>query len=123
MRAVSQFLAARERPGDAVIYPGSGVPPWYLAYPGGLGRLRDIWMAESGPASGRLYGVRVSTTVLARREQGVCWIWAVELAPPWQDPARYLTPGFRMAGAWQPQPGVRAWLYQRPDCGSPRAVR
>src|SRR5215469_7846007 len=50
MRTVSLFLAARERPGDAVIYPGSGVPPWYLAYPDGLGRLRDIWMAESGPA-------------------------------------------------------------------------
>ena len=37
MRAVSRFIAARERPGDAVIYPGTGIPPWYLAYPDGLG--------------------------------------------------------------------------------------
>lgn len=123
MRGVSQFVAARARPGDAVIYPGSGVPPWYLAYPDGLGRLRDIWMAESGPASGRLYGVRVPASVLARREQGVCRIWAVEVAPPWQDPAPYLTPSFRLAAAWQSQPGVRIWLYQRPGCGSPRAIR
>ena len=94
MRTVSQFLAARERPGDAVIYPGSGVPPWYLAYPDGLGRLRDIWMAESGPTSARLYGVRVSLPVLEQREHGICRIWAVEMAPPWINPAQYLEPGF-----------------------------
>ena len=116
MRQVSQFLAVHERPGDAVIYPGSGVPPWYLAYPDGLGRLRDIWMAESGPASGRLYGVRVTLPVLLQRERGICRIWAVELAPPWSDPAPDLAPAFRLAGTWQPQPGVRLWLYQRPGC-------
>jgi mannosyltransferase len=116
MRAVSQFLAARERPGDAVIYPGSGVPPWYLAYPDGLGRLRDIWMAESGPASARLYGVRVSLPVLEQREHGICRIWAAEMAPPWINPAQYLEPGFLLAGAWQPQPGVQLSLYQRPGC-------
>jgi mannosyltransferase len=117
MRAVSQFLAVRERRTDAVIYPGSGVPPWYLAYPNGLGRLRDIWMASSGPASGRLYGLRVSTPVLEQRERGVCRVWAVEMSPPWLNPAQYL-PGFRLAGAWQPQPGVRLWLYAKPGCVS-----
>jgi hypothetical protein len=122
MREVSQFLAARERPGDAVTYPGSGVPPWYLAYPDGLGRLRDIWMAESGPASGRLYGVRVQVPVLLQRERGVCRIWAVEIAPPWPDPAPDLAPGFQLAGKWQPQPGVRLWLYQRPGCTPARGT-
>ena len=122
MRAVSAFLAARERPGDAVIYPGSGVPPWYLAYPNGLGRLRDIWMAQSGPASARLYGVRVSAPVLEQRERGVCRVWAAELSPPWLNPAHYL-PGFRLAGAWQPQPGVRLWLYQRPGCAPAPGTR
>src|SRR5215472_8295337 len=116
MRTVSQFLAARERPGDAVIYPGSGVPPWYLAYPDGFGRLRDIWMAESGPTSARLYGIRVSLPVLERREHGICRIWAAEMAPPWINPAQYLEPGFLLAGAWQPQPGVQLSLYQRPGC-------
>lgn len=117
MRSVSQFLAARERPGDAVIYPGAGVPPWYLAYPAGLGRLRDIWMAGSGPATGRLYGIRVTGQVLRHRELGVCRIWAVDLTPPWPDPAVDVRPGFRLAGHWQPQPGVWLWLYQRPGCG------
>jgi hypothetical protein len=116
MRAVSQFVAAHERQGDAVIYPGAGVPPWYLAYPNGLGRLRDIWMADSGPASGRLYGVHVTVPVLIQRERGICRIWAAEMAPPWVNPAPYLAPGFRLTGTWQPQPGVRLWLYQRPGC-------
>jgi len=115
MRAVSQYLAVRERPGDAVIYPGSGVPPWYLAYPNGLGRLRDIWMGKSGPASARLYGVRVSVPVLENRERGVCRVWAAEMTPPWLNPAQYL-PGFRLARASQPQPGVRLWLFTRPNC-------
>jgi mannosyltransferase len=118
MRAVAQFLAARQRPGDAVIYPGSGVPPWYLAYPDGLGRLRDIWMAESGPASGRLYGLRVTEPVLKLRERGICRVWAAEMTPPWLSPAQYV-PGFRLVGRWQPQPGVRLWLYQRPGCTRP----
>jgi mannosyltransferase len=122
MREVSQFLAAHERPGDAVIYPGSGVPPWYLAYPDGLGRLRDIWMAESGPASGRLYGVRVQLPVLEQRERGVCRIWAAEMSPPWPSPAQYV-PGFELAGAWRPQPGVRLWLYQRPGCAPAPGAR
>ena len=122
MRAVSQWLAARERPGDAVIYPGSGVPPWYLAYPDGLGRLRDIWMAESGPVSGRLYGVRVSAPVLVQRERGSCRIWAAEMSPPWINPAQDV-PGFRLAGAWQPEPGVRLWLYRRPGCAPAPGAR
>jgi mannosyltransferase len=116
MRSLSQYLAARERPGDAVIYPGAGVPPWYLAYPDGLGRLRDIWMARSGPATSRLYGVRVTGPVLRQRERGVCRIWAVDVTPPWPDPAVDIGPGFRLVGRWQPQPGVWLWLYQRPGC-------
>jgi mannosyltransferase len=116
MRAVSQFIAARERPGDAVIYPGTGIPPWYLAYPDGLGRLRDIWMARSGPSTGRLYGLRVSGPVLRQRERDVCRIWAADLTPPWPDPAVDISPGFRLVARWRPQPGVWLWLYQRPGC-------
>lgn len=54
--------------------------------------------------------------MLKQRERGICRIWAVEIAPPWPNPAPDLAPGFRLAGTWQPQSGVRLWLYQRPGC-------
>jgi mannosyltransferase len=119
MRTVAGFLAARARPDDAVIYPGEGVPPWYLAYPDPLGRMHDIWMAGSGPATGRLYGVRVTGPVLLQRERTVCRIWAVDLVPPWPDPATDIGTAFHLVGRWQPQPGVWLWLYQRPGCTQP----
>jgi mannosyltransferase len=125
MRAAAQVLADRARPGDAVIYPGTGIPPWYLAYPQEFGRLHDIGLARSGPAAGRLYGTRVSLSVLLRRESGYGRIWAVETGPGWPDPARYLAPGFHLLDAFRPGNGA-VWLglYQRhPETGSGSPAR
>ena len=120
VRAAAQVLAARARPGDAVIYPGTGIPPWYLVYPQAFGRLHDIGLARSGPAAGRLYGTPVPLPVLLRREGRFARIWAVETGPGWQDPARYLAPGFQLVDAFRPGNGT-VWLglYQRHrDTGS-----
>jgi mannosyltransferase len=112
MQAASRFLAAHERPGDAVVYPGNSVPPLNLAYPAGFGRLRDLSLAEPGAAAGRLYGVAVRPAVLRLRERGARRIWVAEIGGPWPDPAGYVAPGFRLARRWEsPGGSARAWLY------------
>jgi mannosyltransferase len=115
MREAASFLSAREQPGDAIVYPGTGIPPWSLAYPEGFAPLRDIGLAAPAAASGRLYGVSVPVPVLKQREQGVHRIWMVQLGPGPQNPAAYAGPGFRLTQSWQLDGGyVRVWLYGRP---------
>jgi mannosyltransferase len=112
IQAASQFLAAHERSGDAVVYPGNSVPPLNLAYPAGFGRLRDLALAEPGAEAGRLYSVAVSPSVLHRRERGARRIWVAEISGPWPDPADYVVPGFRLAQRWaSPAGSARLWLY------------
>ncbi len=110
MQLVAQFLSAHRRPGDAIVYPASLVPPWYLAYPDGFAQLRDLSMAEDPAASGRLFGDTVPLPVLERREEGVRRIWVVPV--PGQNPAAYLAPGFRLAHEWN-LPGQQVLLYTR----------
>jgi mannosyltransferase len=125
LRAAAQVLAASERPGDAVIYPGPGaypgpgIPADNLAYPDGFGQLRDIGLAESAARAEQLNGTSVPLAVLKQRECGVHRIWAVEMGPDWRNPAWYLTPGFRLVHQWRPDFGaMRLWLYQRArPCG------
>ena len=107
--AATQVLASQRRPGDAVVYPGGGIPPWYLAYPRAFGPLRDISLAQPGAAIGRLYGSSVSMPTLKRRERGVRRIWVVEMAPPWRNLAPYIAPGFRLARTWLLRL-ARTWL-------------
>jgi mannosyltransferase len=120
--AADQILANAEQPHDAVVYPQSGIPPWYLAYPDGFGRLANIGMAESGAQAGRLYGVRVALPVLLHREAGQCRIWAVETGPGWVTPTLYIRPGFRLAHEWQPEHGaIRIWLFKGTRAGCRRS--
>jgi mannosyltransferase len=100
MQMVAQFLRAHERPGDAIVYPEASIPPWYLAYPDGFARLRDIGLAQTPAAAGRLFAPSVSPAVLKRREQGVRRIWIVPIRGS-HNPAGYLAPGFRLAREWK----------------------
>lgn len=109
-----QILAARAQPGDAIIYPQGGIPPWDLAYADGFGRLRNIGQADSGAATGRLYGVSAPRSVLLHRECGVRRVWVAEIGPQWRSLSGYLAPGFRLAGQWEPfGAAMRLWLYQQ----------
>jgi len=117
MRSVAQFLQAEARPGDAIAYPGGAIPPWYLAYPDGFARLRDISLARTGPALGHLYASTVPRPVLDRRERGVRRIWVVQTVPR-QGPAGYLALGFRLAHEWRLAGGATAvWLYTKGPAG------
>lgn len=100
MRMVSAFLAANERPGDAIVYPMSSIPPWYLAYPQGFAPLRDIGLSQTPAASARLFGLAVPVPVLEQREKSVQRIWIVPIKGS-RNPAEYLAPGFRLAHTWE----------------------
>jgi mannosyltransferase len=111
-----QILDTHAQPGDAIVYPQGGIPPWYLAYTDGFGRLRDIGLWQPGATTGRLYGTSVPRPVLLRRECQVRRVWAVEIGPHQRNPAADLAPGFRLTHLWQPYSGaMRLWLYQQAD--------
>src|SRR6516165_9366787 len=119
MRQAASFLATAERPGDAIVYPGTDIPPWYLAYPAGFARLDNIGMARSPAASGRLYGVSVPLALLKQREQHARRIWVVQMGS-WLNPARYLSSGYRLRHTWQLDHGhLQIWLYQREPLAAP----
>jgi mannosyltransferase len=114
LQPASQMLASQAQPGDAIVYPQGGIPPWYLAYPGGFGRPRDIGLRQPGAAAGRLYGSSVPRPVLLRRVCQARRVWVAESSPHWDNPGRYLPSGFRLTGQWQFYgSGIRLWLYRR----------
>ena len=119
LRQAASILAVAGRPGDAIVYPGTDIPPWYLAYPAGFARLDNIGMARSPAVSGRLYGVSVPLALLKLREQHAGRVWVFEM-DSWQDPARYLSSGYWLRHTWQLDHGhLQIWLYQREPLAAP----
>jgi mannosyltransferase len=112
MQMVAEFLSAHERPGDAIVYPAPSVPPWYLAYPEGFSRLRDLSLAQTPGEAGRLFGTAVARPVLLRREEGVRRIWMV--LEQGQKPAGYVAPGFRLAHQWNLRGYQPVLLFTKP---------
>lgn len=97
IRAADQFLAANERPGDAVVYFKPGTRDYAVAYPYGLAKLADIGLARSAVATGTLSGSQVAPTVLAQRLRGVTRVWMVEVASNRPYPALAGSPRFKLA--------------------------
>jgi mannosyltransferase len=112
MRTVAQFLHSHERPGDAIIYPETLIPPWDLAYPDGFAQLRDLSQAQTAAAAGRLYATAVPRQVLEQRERSVHRIWVVQMSPG-DNPAAYLAPGFHLAHEWLLRGYLKVWLYTK----------
>ncbi|MEV7391494.1 glycosyltransferase family 39 protein [Streptomyces sp. NPDC091215] len=75
--AVARAVARTLRPGDPVLFLPAHARGAQLAYPADFARARDVALAESGPASGTLYGREVEAATLRRRLAGVDEVWAV----------------------------------------------
>jgi hypothetical protein len=101
VKTASVFLAAHERPGDAVIYPQGWVPVINITAPQGYASLRDLSLAKTPTEAENLAGITVSPPVLKARERGISRIWAIEFAPRLQPVGKYLIPGFRCERVWR----------------------
>ncbi len=101
VKTASVFLAAHERPGDAVIYPQGWVPIMNITAPQGYAPLRDLSLAKTPIEAENLGGSTVSLPVLKAREHGVGRIWAIEFAPNLQPVGKYLIPGFHCGHPWR----------------------
>jgi mannosyltransferase len=109
---VGQFLSAHERPGDAIVFPEGSIPPWNVVYPDGFAPLRDLSLRQTPAQAGHLFGTSVPVPVLLRRERGVSRIWIIPMSNS-KNPARYLAPGFRLAGRWKLPGDQTVLLYTR----------
>ena len=122
LRRAAAILAARERPGDAILYLPSGRRILSAAYPAPYSRLRDIALRRSPVAAGNLAGTEVGSATLRRRAAGARRIWLITLASGRRLPAGgtrtdrekvALVRQMRLAGLWHAG-AVRLRLYVRP---------
>jgi mannosyltransferase len=80
IRQADQLIAASARPGDLVIYPNDNAEDFGAAYPDGLGKLRNIQLAQLPIPSGTLGGTNVSASVLhTRLVRATARLWVVEI--------------------------------------------
>ena len=112
MREAVGFLSSREQPGDAIVYPGTGIPPGISP----TWRLRAAPRHRNGPLPG---GLRPSVRrerpgTVAQRARAA---YPADLGPAdryWQNPAKYLSTDFRLLHTWRLDHGdLRIWLYER----------
>jgi mannosyltransferase len=120
LRRAAAVLAARELPGDAVLYLPARRRILGMSYPGPWRRLRDIALARSPVASATLAGTEVSPQVLRQRFTGVRRVWLVTIPgvrhPPHDSPTDQeklaLIGQLRLLGRWHAG-AVTLSLYAR----------
>ncbi len=84
IRSAADLIAARERPGDGVLYdcPTCHYPDmpreFAFGYPSAFGPLDDLALATLPSASGTLRGTETDQVTLGSRLDGVSRIWLVE---------------------------------------------
>jgi mannosyltransferase len=80
LQRVAAIVAAREQPGDAVVYLPWSTRVVGLAYPGPFQGLRDVGQAVSPTASDTLTGRPASTRVLVARLATAGRVWVIRWA-------------------------------------------
>ena len=109
LRAVAAVLAAREQPGDVIVYLPWDTRMIGMAYPAPFLRLRDIELGVSPIASATLRGLEAPASVVAARLRGVARIWTVQWAqdsvPGGRSPTDVMAAAaigrMRLAGRWR----------------------
>jgi mannosyltransferase len=118
LRGVAMVIAARERPGDAILYLPQDAELVGVAYPAAFRPLRDIGLAEGPVASATLRGLPAAPRTVAVRLRSVRRLWTVEWANPLSRsitaPAGLtrLLAGLHLIGRWRIQ-SVMLSLFAR----------
>jgi mannosyltransferase len=127
-KTTSDFLAAHEHPGDALIYPQGWVPVMNILAPQAYTPLHDLSLARTPVQSETLSGTAVPLPILKIREQKFRRLWAISFAPLPQPISAYLAPGFHCQKSWRfgstqlkswPFGSTQLWLclHQPPPSG------
>jgi mannosyltransferase len=124
IRAAAAILAARERPGDGVLYEcptchyRDTPREFAFAYPAAFAPLDDLALAQSPRASGTLRGTETSPATLGRRLHGVSRVWLVKLYGK-HAPAPSAVSGLHPVAAYRAG-DLTVTLYERGPGGGPR---
>jgi mannosyltransferase len=117
IRAAADVLAAREHPGDGVLYdcPNCHYPDlprqFAFGYPAAFGPLDDLALAQSPSASGTLRGTETDQATLGRRLDGVGRVWLVDLFRK-SVPFPLADSGLHLAAVY-PAGDITVALYER----------
>lgn len=109
LRAVAKVLAARERPGDAILYLPRDTELAAVAYPAAFLPLRDVGLAKGPIASATLRGLSAAPRTVAARLRAVPRLWTLRWANPLSrssaPPAALtrLLAGLHLIGRWRIQ--------------------
>lgn len=116
IRAMADSLAARERPGDGVLYycPSCQYPnvtrEFEFAYPAAFSSLDDLALAQSPSASDTLRGIDTDQATLNRRLDAASRVWLVEMGGN-SIPASLADSGLHPAGVY-PVSDITVTLYE-----------
>jgi mannosyltransferase len=117
IRVAADIIAARERPGDGVLYacPAchyTDMPREFaFGYPAAFGPLDDLALAQSPSASGTLRGTQTGQATLGRRLDGVSRVWLVETGGT-SVPVPLAGSGLHLAAVY-PAGDITVTLYER----------
>jgi len=79
IRGANAIVAAHRRPGDAVIYVGTGAGYMPAAYPGGFAKLDNIAQAQTPAQAGNLIGTQLPPAVIQQRLSRVHRVWLARI--------------------------------------------
>jgi len=79
IRGANAIVAAHRRPGDAVLYVGTGARYMPAAYPGGFAKLDNIAQAQTPAQAGNLVGTQLPPGVVQQRLSRVHRVWLARI--------------------------------------------
>jgi mannosyltransferase len=99
IRAANTIVAARRRPGDAVLYLGTDSKYFPAAYPSGFIRLDDIAQRKTPSQAANLVGGDYGASVVRQRLARVPRVWVVKIGP-YPHPRELRGLSFRLVRRW-----------------------